>query len=177
MSIIEIIITAFWLMVPSYISNSSAVFFGGGKPIDLGSKWKGKRVLGDGKTWRGGIGGFLCGFITAHIFNFINSNIALTFPMFPLLASISLPLGAILGDIVASFIKRRIGHSRGEPLIGVDQLDFVMGSWIFTIILAPVWFQEFFTISILLAIVFITPLIHFSANLLGYSIGIKKEPW
>ncbi len=177
MNILEIVFSAFWLMVPPYIANSSAVVFGGGKPIDLGFEWNGERVLGDGKTWRGAIGGFISGFIVSHIFNFINNNIALTLPIFPLIASISLPLGAILGDILASFIKRRIGHSRGEPLIGIDQLDFVMGSWILTIILAPIWFQEFFTLYILIAIVFMTPLIHFSANLLGYSIGIKKEPW
>ena len=43
---IDIVLTAMWLMLPAYIPNSTAAVFAGGKPIDGG------RNLGDGKTTR-----------------------------------------------------------------------------------------------------------------------------
>jgi CDP-2,3-bis-(O-geranylgeranyl)-sn-glycerol synthase len=33
----------------------------------------------------------------------------------------------MLGDIVESFFKRRIGLSRGEKWLGFDQIDFIIG--------------------------------------------------
>jgi len=61
MTPIEAALAGVWLMLPALIPNSAAVLFGGGGPMDLGKSWRGKRVLGDGKTWRGFFGGSLAG--------------------------------------------------------------------------------------------------------------------
>ena len=62
------VVLAMWLMVPAYIANPMAVVFGGGKPLDMGMKWlDGQRILGDGKTIKGLVGGTACG-IVAGIF-------------------------------------------------------------------------------------------------------------
>ncbi len=53
MTLLETIVIAFWAMLPAYVPNNAAVLAGGGRPIDGGRTWDGKRVLGDGKTWRG----------------------------------------------------------------------------------------------------------------------------
>ena len=51
---LEIILQALWLILPAYVANASAVLVGGGTPVDFGKNWRdGKRILGDGKTWRG----------------------------------------------------------------------------------------------------------------------------
>ena len=48
------LLSAFWIMLPAYLPNPVAAIFGGGTPIDLGKNFSdGKRVLGDGKTYRG----------------------------------------------------------------------------------------------------------------------------
>ena len=39
-----------WVFVPALLPNSAAVVFGGGTPVDFGRSWRGKRILGDGKT-------------------------------------------------------------------------------------------------------------------------------
>ena len=60
----EVILQAFWLILPAYIANGSAVLVGGGTPIDFGKTWRdGKRILGDGKTWRGLFAGAILGMI------------------------------------------------------------------------------------------------------------------
>src|SRR2546428_6457471 len=49
---------AFWFLLPAYVANPMAVVFRGGTPLDLGRSVRGgRRVLGDGQTWRGVWGG------------------------------------------------------------------------------------------------------------------------
>ena len=174
--IIEIIIQALWLMLPAYIANPAAVVFGGGTPIDFEKNWKdGKRILGDGKTFRGLIGGTACGVILGIIqmqyspFEFLGG--------FTYLVIFSLSFGALLGDSVKSFFKRRMGYERGGKLPLVDQLDFVAGAWIVTYMLEPEWFMENFTLQILIVILVLTPLLHRVTNIVGYYMKLKKEPW
>jgi CDP-2,3-bis-(O-geranylgeranyl)-sn-glycerol synthase len=83
----------------------------------------------------------------------------------------------MLGDIVAAFFKRRLGLKRGAPLFVIDQLDFVIGSWLLTMLLAPEWFWENFTPTIILIVLIITPILHRLTNIIGYRIGAKREPW
>ncbi|HUU07508.1 MAG TPA: CDP-archaeol synthase, partial [Thermoplasmata archaeon] len=52
MSPFEAAFAGLWLMLPALIPNPAAVLVGGGTPMDLGRTWRGRRVLGDGKTWR-----------------------------------------------------------------------------------------------------------------------------
>src|SRR5256885_14404478 len=55
---LEAIPQALWFFLPAFIANPMAVVFGGGSPIDGGrSLSDGQRIFGDGKTWRGLIGG------------------------------------------------------------------------------------------------------------------------
>ncbi|MDD5617047.1 MAG: CDP-2,3-bis-(O-geranylgeranyl)-sn-glycerol synthase [Candidatus Methanoperedens sp.] len=166
-------------MLPAYISNSMAVVFGGGTPMDLGMKLPdGKRVLGEGKTMRGLAGGTACGIAIG----LLQIYVALTFGIQyvpTITAIITLSFGALLGDIVKSFFKRRIGLVRGAELPLIDQLDFVAGAWILTYIFDPVWFTEHFISSpwIILTVIVLTPILHRLTNIFGYNIKLKKEPW
>lgn len=162
---INLLITALIYIFPAYVANSSAVFFGGGKPIDLGKTLKGRRILGDGKTFRGFGSGLVLGTVTGLILSIIMKNNELL----PL--GFLLSLGAVSGDLAASFFKRRIGLERGEPAILLDQLDFAMGAVLLGSLVAP---PEG---TIFILIVLITPAIHLTANGIGYLIGLKDDPW
>src|SRR2546422_10015344 len=51
---LEEALLAFWFLLPAYVANPMAVVFGGGTPMDFGRALRdGRRILGDGKTWRG----------------------------------------------------------------------------------------------------------------------------
>jgi len=177
----NVLILAFWLMLPAYLPNNCAVIFGGGTPLDLGRTFKdGRRIMGDGKTIRGTIAGIACGILAGLLLNYAAPHLGL--PAFgsgtgqlPILVGLS--LGSMLGDIIASFFKRRLGLKRGAPLFVIDQLDFVFGSWLLTFLLAPVWFENNFTPMILLIVLIITPILHRLTNIIGYMIGAKREPW
>jgi CDP-2,3-bis-(O-geranylgeranyl)-sn-glycerol synthase len=181
MAALEIVVTAFWAMVPAYVPNNAAVLFGGGPPIDGGRTWGGRRVLGDGKTWRGTAAGWLTGILFALVLNRLavptGDALGVTLPTFPLAAMVALPLGAMLGDIGASFLKRRSGRERGAPFPGLDQLDFVVGALLLVAVADFGWFTDTFTLAVLAVVVVLTPVLHVTTNGLAYALGLKDEPW
>jgi CDP-2,3-bis-(O-geranylgeranyl)-sn-glycerol synthase len=171
-----IILKAIWLMLPAYIANPMAVVFGGGIPIDMGKIWSdGQRILGDGKTIRGLCAGTVCGIIAGLIQIWISP--AWPLANFNFIVIFTISFGALLGDIIKSFFKRRLGFPRGKRFILVDQLDFVIGAWVLTYAIDPKWFVENFTPEILLTVLIITPIFHRLTNIFGYHIKLKKEPW
>ncbi|ATW90012.1 CDP-2,3-bis-(O-geranylgeranyl)-sn-glycerol synthase [Halohasta litchfieldiae] len=177
----SLVATAFWAMLPAYVPNNAAVLAGGGRPIDGGRTWGGRRVLGDGKTWRGTAVGTLIGVLLALGLNAINGPVSATLgvslPTFPIQAAVGLALGAMLGDIGASFIKRRSGRERGAAFPGLDQLDFVVGALLVAFLVDADWFLSTFTLGIIVVILVITPLLHVSTNIIAFKIGAKEEPW
>ena len=183
----EIIIQALWIIIPAYIANGCALLMGGGKPIDFGKNYKdGRRILGDGKTWNGlfvgaffGItGGFGITIVAIYAnnsdeFAFLGLNDFGHFPiMIPIISSIC--FGALLGDIIKSFLKRRVGKNRGEDWIPFDQLDFILGVLFFSFITASIiqvlgftnynWFTQSFSVWHILVLLVVTPFFHLFAN-------------
>lgn len=177
------IIEALLAFIPPMAANSLAVVFGGGPPIDFGKKIGGKRIFGDGKTWRGLIGGGVSASLIGILLTFITKNFLSIYPLnvkgFMIILVLS--FGALFGDIGASFIKRRLGRKRGEKTPLIDQYDFVIGTYLLGFLFFSKWMYDNYiggygviaTIIILIAI----PLLHRSTNYLGYKIGMKKEPW
>jgi len=176
--VVETVAVAIWAMLPAYVPNNAAVLAGGGRPIDGGRTLDdGKRVLGDGKTWRGTAIGVVAGVALAALLNGINSLFGAPAAPFPVAAAVSLPLGAMLGDIGASFLKRRTGRERGAAFPGLDQLDFVVGALVLTAVAATGWFLETFGPAVVIAVLVLTPLLHVATNALAYAFGLKDEPW
>ncbi|MCT9094591.1 CDP-2,3-bis-(O-geranylgeranyl)-sn-glycerol synthase [Haloarchaeobius sp. HME9146] len=181
MDLVATVVLAFWAMLPAYVPNNAAVLVGGGPPIDGGRTWKGRRLLGDGKSWRGTIGGTLAGMALAFglsaIADPMSVAVGVTLPTFPLVVAFTLSFGAMLGDIVASFLKRRTGRERGAAFPGLDQLDFVVASLVLTALAAPAWFGEVFTLPVLAVVLVLTPLLHLGTNGIAYVLHLKEEPW
>jgi len=183
---LEIIAQAIWLILPAYAANGAAVLVGGGKPIDFGKVWRdGRRILGDGKTWRGlfygSLVGSIVGFSQAVAGKYLElhgrNNLHLDyFEGFPLMIPLVLSLcfGALLGDIVESFFKRRVGKERGEDWIPFDQLDFLIGALILCYMVSAIfqfagildynWFLKNFSPLHLLVIFVVTPFLHIISN-------------
>ena len=179
--VLEAVAVAFWTMLPAYVPNNAAVLFGGGAPIDGGRTFGGDRLLGDGKTWRGTFVGTAAGALLALVLDALRPSMVaasgLALPAFPPVVALSLPLGAMLGDITASFLKRRTGRQRGAPFPGVDQLDFVAGALVLTLLVRPGWFLETFTPVVLVTVFVMTPLLHVGTNAGAYLLGLKDEPY
>ena len=185
--VIMIMLVGLWVFVPAMIPNSAAVVFGGGKPIDFGRTWGGKRILGDGKTWRGFIGGGLSGvalgLIMIGISYFFDPDNFWGFGQFWSCLGIlfCLSFGSLIGDMLGSLIKRRMGLARGQKAPILDQFDFVIGAFLITAIFYPHWIYDTYIegwhIAALIFVLIMTLILHRAVNIVGYKAGLKKEPW
>jgi CDP-2,3-bis-(O-geranylgeranyl)-sn-glycerol synthase len=181
MSLLGTVVGALWAMLPAYVPNNAAVLFGGGRPLDGGRNLGERRVLGDGKTWRGTVAGIGAGVVLAGLLNLVReraaASLGVSLPSFPAPAAVALAAGAMLGDILASFLKRRTGRDRGAAFPLVDQLDFVAVALTLTALVVPDWFEETFTPGRLLVVTVVTPALHLLTNGAAYLLGLKEEPW
>ncbi|MDZ5810288.1 CDP-2,3-bis-(O-geranylgeranyl)-sn-glycerol synthase [Halorubrum sp. AD140] len=177
----SLVATAFWAMLPAYVPNNAAVLAGGGRPIDGGREWRGARLLGDGKTWRGTAIGTLTGVLLALALNRVNdpasAALGVDLPTFALPAAVALAFGAMCGDIGASFLKRRSGRERGAAFPGLDQLDFVVVALLAVFLVDTDWAIATFTPSVLAVVLVMTPVLHVVTNVGAYALGLKNEPW
>jgi CDP-2,3-bis-(O-geranylgeranyl)-sn-glycerol synthase len=181
MSLAATVAVAVWAMLPAYVPNNVAVLAGGGRPIDGGRTWNDRRVLGDGKTWRGTAFGTLAGVALAVLLNVLEPGVSdalgVALPTFPVAAMVALAFGAMLGDILASFLKRRTGRERGAAFPLVDQLDFVLVALALAALAAPTWFADTFTLDVVVAVLVLTPILHLLTNGIAYLLGLKDEPY
>jgi len=83
-----------------------------------------------------------------------------------------LSLGALFGDLGGAFLKRRLGISPGNLLPVVDQVDFVVGALVFSLLLYPM-----LTWELALTVLIITPPIHLLTNVAAYKLRLKNNPW
>src|SRR2546425_3618713 len=183
---LEEALLAFWFLLPAYVANPMAVVFGGGTPMDFGRALRdGRRILGDGKTWRGFAGGVVSGLVLGLLLNALGSlsSPRSSFGEWPgvLGVLVLLPVGALLGDLLGAFVKRRLGLERGAKAPGLDQYDFLIGVFLVLLILAPSWWlARFWTGDAIWGlgfIILITPVLHRVVNMIGYRWGHKREPW
>lgn len=188
-----LIVFTFILMWPAYLANMFPVIWAkipGLKklseiPLDGGRSLGKNRILGDHKTLGGVVaavvGGAIGGLMSfSYVASFwqpleIYSKNILLFAFFGAV----LGFGAILGDSLKSFFKRRVGIASGKAWPFFDQVDFVIGAWIAS------WFitglEDAFSSSgtwmYFVVALIITPLLHLFSNVVAYKLGLKKVWW
>lgn len=159
----EILLTvllAIYYYLPAYFANGMPIVFGGGFPLDFGKNWSdGRRLFGEGKTFRGLLFGIVVGTLAIGT---IQGNLKL---------ALFMSAGAILGDLVKSFVKRRLNYMPGEKFFPWDQIDFLIGATLLSsLVKIP-------PLGYVAAIFILTPAIHALTNYGSYLLKLKKVPW
>ena len=177
-SALECVFVVLLIMSPAYLANTIAVLTGGKYPIDQGKLHSdGNRILGDGKTWSGLIGGTIGGMIVGYgLIVFIHEYI---WESLDLSILFLLSFGALFGDMTASFYKRRQNLQRGDKFPLLDMYDFIFMSLLLCLIFEREWLLSWILDGWvpLFTILILTPFLHRGVNIIGYKIGVKNEPW
>jgi len=168
-------------MMPAYFANMAPVivkkwFNFLAVPIDRNRRLFGKGIFGRNKTWRGFIFGIIFSVVIAYL-----QRVLLNFKFFLKLSFFDysnwfvfgflMGFGAVIGDLIESFFKRRIRIKPGEPFRPFDQLDFVFGALLF------VSFVFRLTFEMVLVIVILSFFGHIFINHLAYYLGIRDTKW
>lgn len=163
--LLELVVNSLLYIFPAYSANAVPVVFGGGPPLDFGRVLKdGQPVFGSHKTIRGFFAGLAVGTL-------VGWGESLIFPSYNPALGFLLSLGALLGDLAGAFLKRRMGLTPGAFLPVIDQIDFVLGALVLSLLLTPP------SLLMVLVILACTIPIHFLTNLLAYLLKAKSTPW
>ncbi len=179
-----------WLLLPAYIANAFATLpKGRGPALDFGRAWRrdGRRIFGPSKTWSGflfaGFGGMPFCLLEAGLILAAPPNLQLV-PVLAASVGAAVPLAAILtfgamtGDALGSFLKRRLGRESGSRTLLIDQLPFVLVPIGLGFAFYPSLFSEvFFHWEAVLWLLVFTLGLHASFNWIGYKAGLKRVPW
>lgn len=180
-----IIIKALFFFLPAYLANAAPVLLAKlnvfrelAVPVDLGKKIGKNFIFGDTKTYRGIVGGIAAGVFTALaqylIFSYLPQSHYLYLFNYGFIDSILLGtlmgLGEGLGDLIKSFIKRRIGFKSSSACFPLDQMSFLGALFLSFLIYLPPF-------EYILAILIMSPAIPVLANLIAYKLGWKKVWW
>ncbi len=170
---------SFWLR--SSFANRFA------QPIDGGNSYRGKRIFGDNKTWKGFVAMIpavgLAFVIHRTLFAVLPGNLhAQLWPLsileFGLLGCL-VGFGFMIGELPNSFIKRQLDIPPGEaPLKSrtrsicfvVDRFDSIIGGMLALSLVVPVPFATW------CYIILVGPIIHYGFSLLLFQLGVKARP-
>jgi CDP-2,3-bis-(O-geranylgeranyl)-sn-glycerol synthase len=87
--------------------------------------------------------------------------------------------GAAIGDLIGSFIKRRVNIKSGSFFPIIDELDFALVAILFVSI-PGILASGFFLIPdihIILFLIILTPSVSIIANTIAWALGLKDVPW
>jgi CDP-2,3-bis-(O-geranylgeranyl)-sn-glycerol synthase len=165
------IISTLYFFLPAYLANMFPSF-AKNLPFLNNPVWEKK--LGKNKTWRGVLIATLTGGLIfwlqklAYVKGFTYLAV-IDYSGFSIVFGFLMGFGAIFGDLVESYYKRKANIPPGKPWIPFDQLDFVIGALVlsFFIYVPPA--------NIVLIFLVASPILHVLFNRIGYWLGIQKN--
>lgn len=176
---------ALWFFVPAGVANVAPVLankmpvLGSWQtPLDFGHHFRGQRLFGAHKTWRGLITGLIVGTLTLwlqvslcqHSAWLVRVSQPLDYATLPILRlGLLMSFGALAGDALKSFFKRQVGVPSGHSWFPFDQLDYIVGGLLlsaFVVRLPAVLYAWTVVIYFLLHLIF---------SYLGYLLKLKER--
>lgn len=171
----------FWLLIPPGIANlipplATKLWPRLDYPLDFYLAFKGERILGDHKTFRGALAGVFAATVTYEIQKQLMNQYDFlarldTYEIFKHGWWVGSFLGfiALFSDTIKSFFKRRINLEPGESWFPLDQIDWVLGSCLAFKLFVPIRvsfvliaISEGFTLSV-------------AMKYLGYLVGVNDQ--
>jgi CDP-2,3-bis-(O-geranylgeranyl)-sn-glycerol synthase len=176
-----------WVFLPligSLLAHAPVIRFdvmkGLKHPIDGGRTLRGRRILGDNKTWRG--------FFTMAAGVFVAALLLSRWSWYwgklpdeirsagPAVFGVLLGLGTVLAELPGSFLKRQLDIPPGAQRLSAagvllsvwDQGDFVLGAWL---LLAPVWMMPVRQVVLSFVVVAI---VHLLVSVVGKALGVRR---
>ncbi|MCA9326942.1 CDP-archaeol synthase [Candidatus Saccharibacteria bacterium] len=186
MTILHELFFALWFFLPAGIANMMPIFAARwpvmktwDAPIDFGKTYRGHRVFGTHKTWRGLIVGIVFATLTLALQVWLVREVPFLADVTDQVDYSTLPIlvlgplfgfGALAGDCIESFFKRQRGTSPGDGWFPFDQTDYIIGGALAT--------MPFVTLSIpqYLTLIVIWLVVHVVASYIGYTLGVKEKP-
>ncbi len=164
------ILQALYFFLPAYFANMAPVIF---QKLPFLASPVSEKYFGKNKTWRGIIVAIIFGTFIFWLQQLLYSSGFISLALidyngFSIWLGICMSTGAILGDLIKSYYKRKVDIPAGHPWWGWDQLDFVLGGLLGSMLVyVP-------SISVVVILLILSPLLHILVNLIAYTLKIRE---
>ncbi len=175
------VLQVIYFILPAVAANAMPVLMSRlhpewNSPVDFGNKWKGRPIFGKNKTWRGIFSGALASVLVINVQGFLYvfqsfRDLSLfNYPYFNLwILGLAIALGVLGGDLIESFVKRRLGIAPGASFFPWDQIDSLIGGFVVLIIFYQPIAAKALTFPVVLTIILAAFVLHCVFN------GIKED--
>ncbi len=180
------ILLALWFFAPAAIANVTPIIVAKvpalktwDAPMDGGRKFRGMRILGSHKTWRGLVTGVIGATITLGVQQLLVAHTAWAAHLTTSISYATLPtlivgplfgIGALGADAIESFFKRQRHIAPGRSWFPFDQSDYVVGCALAT---APYVRLQLIQYIWMLVLWLLASLLF---SYIGYKLGFKERP-
>lgn len=180
------VLFALWFFLPAAMANVVPILAAAlpalkrwDAPIDGGATYRGKRVFGSHKTWRGLVVGVLAATGTLALQQLLVAHTGWAASLASQVDYLALPtlivgplfgVGAIGGDAIESFFKRQRGIAPGHGWFPFDQIDYIVGASVLTAPFIILTLPQYIWLIVLWLVV------HLVASYVGYLLGLKERP-
>jgi CDP-2,3-bis-(O-geranylgeranyl)-sn-glycerol synthase len=152
------------------------------RPIDGGATFRGRRLFGANKTWRGVVCAVAGCLATVAVQTYVVGDRAGSIAVLPyskvnvVLLGLALGGGATLGELPNSFVKRQLGIPPGASAWGWqallfyvwDQVDLLIPTWPLLLVwIRPGWHLVLMSFALAL-------IVHQCVSVVGYLIGARR---
>jgi CDP-2,3-bis-(O-geranylgeranyl)-sn-glycerol synthase len=186
--ILTCIFFVLWVYFPAALGNMTPILVAKAPwpilrnwttPIDFGKTFRGKRIFGAHKTWRGIVTGMIASTLVLAVQQYIFRRApdlqdwigGFDFDQLPtLIVGPLFGLGALGGDAIKSFFKRQRATPPGETWFPFDQIDLPLGALIAT------WPFIHPTVGQAVAAVGVGFAVQLIFSYLGYRLNLKESP-
>ncbi len=177
---------ALWFFLPAGLANAAPVLFNKipvlqnfNAPLDGKRTFRGKRLFGENKRWRGLVGGTLVGGLIGllqmflawqwHWFNELVGLINYA-SVFSIVLGALLGAGALIGDAIESFFKRQCNVEPGRSWFPFDQIDYIIGGLLMSALVVRLPWSTY------MLILFVWFGAHLLFSFIGYLLSLKDRP-
>jgi len=178
----ELLVTTLFLALPLVISGSYHMLVVSRNWFSALAIPINQQSMGSNKTWRGIVvmmlatipGVYLCHFLQPTLVDYLIVDMTLISPLW---MGVLLGIGYVVPELPNSYIKRKFNIKPGEQsqkysflFTFFDQADSAIGcAFVYGLLLSPPF-------EIMVAMILLGPLLHVIANILLYSVGLRKQP-
>ena len=177
---------ALWFFLPAGMANMMPIPTAAipklkelNTPIDFGKTFRGNRIFGSHKTWRGLAVGIVFSTLTLWLQQLLVIHSSwlqiwtsqVDYAQLPTLVLGPLfAFGALGGDAIESFFKRQIGIPPGNGWFPFDQTDYIIGAAIISIPFVALSLVQY------VALILFWFVVSAVASVIGYLLGLKERP-
>lgn len=179
------LLAALWFFLPAGLANAVPVVAAKlpglkhwDEPMDFGKTWRGQRIFGANKTWRGLLAGIVVATLVIglqkYLFQSTGWAVQVSWidysPTHIWLLGPLLGAGALTADAIESSFKRRRHIPPGQPWFPFDQTDYIIGGCLLSLPLVQLTLVQYIWIF---AVWFG---MHLLAVFVFYHLGIRDKP-